>query len=83
MVCGLLFVAGLLWESWWGPAPATPGRAMLYSLIPNWQHFWVSDALTGGGRIPWSYVCQAVAYAATYTGAVLCLGLGAFAHADV
>ncbi|MCE9614714.1 MAG: ABC transporter permease [Lentisphaerae bacterium] len=83
LLCGLVFVLGLLWEFWFGPAPATPARAWLYSLVPNWQHFWVSDALTGGGTIPWPYVARAVAYAATYTGAVLALGALAFEHTDV
>ena len=82
-LCGLLFILGLLWEYLLGPAPASPWRAWLYSAVPNWQHFWVSDALTGGGIIPWAYVGHVVLYAATYTGAVLCLGALSFKHTDV
>ncbi len=55
----------------------------IYKLIPNWQNFWVSDALTGGGHIPWNYVATAFIYAATYTAGVLCLGILSFKHKEV
>ncbi|MDA0577134.1 MAG: hypothetical protein O3B24_03445 [Verrucomicrobia bacterium] len=82
-LCGLIFILGLLWEYLFGQAPTSPLSGWLYSIAPNWQHFWVSDALTGGGTIPWSYVGQVMIYAATYIGAILCLGTCAFARADV
>ena len=57
--------------------------AILYKFIPNWQNFWVSDALTGGGHIPWRYVGAAVIYAITYTTGVLCLGIFSFRRLEV
>lgn len=56
---------------------------ILYKFIPNWQNFWVSDALTGGGHIPWKYVGEAFIYAATYTTGILCLGIFSFRKMEV
>lgn len=82
-VCAIVFVLGLLGEHLFGLPPDTPLAAWFYSLLPNWQHFWASDALTGGGRIPWSYVAHAVTYAFTYAGAVLALGVLSFQQVDL
>ena len=55
---------------------------VLYIVIPNWQHFWVTDGLSGGGVVPWSYVGQVTGYAALYVTGVLSLGTVAFRFAD-
>jgi hypothetical protein len=55
---------------------------LLYVVIPNWQHFWVTDGLSGGGVVPWSYVGQVVVYAALYLAGTLSLGIIAFRFAD-
>lgn len=81
--CAGLFVLGVLWEYWLGPVSGGGPTALLYGLVPNWRHFWMSDALIGGGTIPWSYVAGVGAYAATYTAAILTLGVLAFQQADV
>jgi len=81
--CGLLFAAGVLWEHLWAGHHPAGLLAILYGLVPAWQQFWVSDALTGGGVIPWSYVGQVGLSAMVYIGAVLCLGSLAFRSADV
>src|SRR5439155_1656042 len=36
---------------WWA--------SVLYTIVPNWQLFWLADALEGKNRIPWSYVGRA------------------------
>lgn len=60
------------------PATRHPLAALLYGALPNWQHYWMADALAGGGRISWLYVAATVPYTACYTGAVLCVGLLCF-----
>jgi hypothetical protein len=30
--------------------------SVLYTIVPNWQLFWLSDALEKGRTIPWNYV---------------------------
>jgi ABC-2 type transport system permease protein len=52
---------------WWA--------AVLYSIVPNWQLFWLADALEGKNRIPWGYVGRACGYVVGYLGASLALGL--------
>ncbi len=53
--------------SWWA--------SVCYSVIPNWQIFWLADALEGQKKIPWAYVGQALVYVVGYLGAALALAL--------
>lgn len=70
-VCTLLFFFGLVSGHLfrgatgpvWGPIAAT-----LYALIPNWQYFWMADALAVNRSIPAAYVGWSFAYAAVYCG---------------
>ncbi|MBI4327087.1 MAG: hypothetical protein HY674_17755, partial [Chloroflexi bacterium] len=48
---------------------------VVYAVVPNWQLFWLADALENKKSIPWSYVGQAFGYMAGYLGAVLALAL--------
>ena len=48
---------------------------VLYTIIPNWQLFWLSDALEKGRTIPWSYVGKALAYVVAYMGAALAFAM--------
>ena len=79
-----VLAAGLLSDYFLGQkASASALAGFFYRLIPNWQHFWLSDALNNGGAIPWAYVVSAAFYAVTYSAGVLCLGLLSFRHADM
>jgi len=50
--------------SWWA--------SVLYSVTPNWQLFWIADALeTGKSTFHWSYVGKAFAYVLCYVAAAL------------
>jgi hypothetical protein len=78
-VCTAVFLLGLIsdylfartsGQSWWG--------SLLYHLLPNWQLFWVADALEEGRSIPWNYVGTAFGYTAAYIGGVLALALYLF-----
>jgi hypothetical protein len=53
--------------SWWA--------SVLYTVVPNWQLFWLADALEGKGQIPWNYVGKAFVYVVGYLGAALALAL--------
>ncbi|MEI6808132.1 MAG: hypothetical protein WCN95_05370 [bacterium] len=52
-------------------APAT----ICHSIIPDWQHYWMADALISGGIISWTYVIVAGAYASCYLLTVLASGI--------
>jgi ABC-2 type transport system permease protein len=57
--------------SWWA--------SVLYTVTPNWQLFWVADALdTGKDTFQWGYVGKAFAYATGYVGAIMALAIVLF-----
>ncbi len=41
---------------------------ILYVLVPNWQLFWLADAIGPGHSIPWSYVQTSLIYVLAYLG---------------
>jgi len=60
---------------WWA--------SVLYTVVPNWQLFWLADALEGKNQIPWSYVGRAFGYVIGYLGASLALGLVLFEEREL
>lgn len=83
-ICGGLFLVGLMSDYLLAERAVTSLWARgLYMVLPNWQHFWMADALTGGGGVPWSYVVQAAGYGLAWTGGVLLLALGSFERMEV
>lgn len=82
-ICAALFLLGLMSDYLFGrPAGASPLAGVLYRIVPNWQHFWVPDTLTGGGTIPGAYVLAVAAYAALCCTGILFLGLCSFRRAE-
>ena len=80
-ICSALFLVGLMSDylfgrradqgSWWG--------TVLYTVIPNWQNFWLADALDSGrSTFHWGYVTKAFTYAACYIGAILAVAVTLF-----
>jgi len=58
--------------------------AVLYTLTPNWQLFWLADALdTGKSTYHWGYVGKAFVYAVAYVGAVLALAVLLFEEREL
>jgi ABC-type transport system involved in multi-copper enzyme maturation permease subunit len=79
-ICSALFLLGLVSDYFWGTR-ANAGHwwaSVLYAVTPNWQLFWMSDALEEKNQIPLSYLGEALGYAAAYIGAVLALALTLF-----
>jgi hypothetical protein len=57
--------------SWWA--------SVLYSVVPNWQLFWLADALeTGKSTFQWVYVGKAFAYVVFYAGSALAVAVALF-----
>jgi hypothetical protein len=79
-ICTGLFLIGLMSDyifgtrakagSWWASA--------LYTITPNWQLFWVADALDEKSEIPLAYLGKALGYACCYIGAILAVALVMF-----
>ena len=75
-ICSAFFLLGLMSDylfgrraeagSWWA--------SVLYTVTPNWQLFWLADALdTGKSTFQWGYVGRAFGYVAGYVGAALAI----------
>ena len=80
-ICSAIFMVGLMSDYVFG-RPASHGSwwaSALYTVTPNWQLFWLADALdTGKNVFHWGYVGKAFAYAVGYIGAVLALAVMLF-----
>jgi len=80
-ICSGLFLLGLMSDyffgrraeagSWWA--------SVLYTVTPNWQLFWLADALaTDKTTFHWKYVGMAFAYVVGYVGAALTVAVMLF-----
>lgn len=80
-ICSGFFLVGLMSDYLLG-RPAEEGRwwaTVLYTIVPNWQNFWLADAVASGkGAFHWGYVAKAFTYAVFYLGAVLSLAIVLF-----
>jgi hypothetical protein len=76
-ICSALFLMGLMSDYFWGQRAKAGSwwASILYAVTPNWQLFWMADALEGKSEIPLSYLVQALGYACAYIGAILALAL--------
>jgi ABC-type transport system involved in multi-copper enzyme maturation permease subunit len=84
-ICSALFLLGLMSDylfgtrarlgSWWG--------STLYALVPNWQLFWMADALDSGTAFNWTYVGKAFAYMAGYVAAALAVAVVLFEEREL
>jgi hypothetical protein len=58
--------------------------SVLYTVTPNWQLFWLADALAeANSRIPWTYVGKAFVYVACYVGAALAAAILLFQEREL
>ncbi len=80
-ICSGLFLLGLMSQyffsekaqagSWWA--------SVLYTVTPNWQLFWLADALdTGANVYHWRMVATALGYVICYVGAILAFAVVLF-----
>jgi len=80
-ICSALFLVGLMSDYLFG-RPAERGvwwGSVLYTLVPNWQNFWLADALDAGkSTFHWGYVAKAFAYVVAYVGAALAVAVALF-----
>ncbi|MEY4917264.1 MAG: hypothetical protein RL616_1177 [Verrucomicrobiota bacterium] len=80
-ICSAVFLVGLMSDYFFGKPAATGSlwASTLYSVIPNWQLFWLADAIDAGkSTFHWDYVGKALGYAVCYVGAALAVGVMLF-----
>jgi ABC-type transport system involved in multi-copper enzyme maturation permease subunit len=85
-ICSAVFLVGLMSDYFFG-IRAEAGNwwaSTLYSVIPNWQLFWLADAIeTGKNTFQWAYVGKAFAYMICYAGAALAVGAALFEEREL
>jgi len=85
-ICSAFFIVGLMSDYFFG-RPAAEGKwwaSTLYSILPNWQLFWLADAIeTGKNTFQWAYVGKAFAYMACCAGAALAIGAALFEEREL
>jgi hypothetical protein len=64
--CSLIFMGGLVSDYFFGAANSFSLSYVFYAILPNWQLFWLVDALAARKQIPWTYVFFAAVYSMTY-----------------
>ncbi|MBP7826505.1 MAG: hypothetical protein KA236_08135 [Verrucomicrobia bacterium] len=83
-ICSAMFLLGLvsdfIYQKLGGTLSGGPWWATsLYTVLPNWQFFWLADVLTTGkGSFQWAYVGKASVYALVYVGAALAVAVALF-----
>lgn len=80
-ICSAVFLIGLMSDYLFG-RPAARGEwwaSVLYTVVPNWQIFWLADVLeTDKSAFHWGYVGKAFVYAVCYVGAALAVAVTLF-----
>ena len=78
-ICTLIFLLGLVSKffvmQWVGDSLF---GSFLRALLPNWQYFWMADALAARQVIPYSYLLWALLYVLFYIGFWSLLALAFF-----
>jgi hypothetical protein len=83
VICSAFFLVGLMSDFIYlklgGASSGGPWYAeALYAVLPNWQQFWMADALAAEKTIPLRYIGPAFAYMLAYVGGALALALVLF-----
>jgi hypothetical protein len=80
-ICSAFFLVGIMSDYLFG-RPAQAGSwwaSVLYAVVPNWQLFWLADALDSGKQLfHWGYVAKAFMYMLAYVGACLAVAMALF-----
>jgi ABC-type transport system involved in multi-copper enzyme maturation permease subunit len=84
-ICSALFLLGLMTDYFYQKTGGTADgggpwwAGVLYSVLPNWQLFWVADGLeTGRTTFHWGYVAKSAVYMTCYVGAALSVAVTLF-----
>jgi len=85
-ICSAFFLLGLMSDYFFGRRAETGSwwASTLYTLVPNWQIFWLADALeTTKDTFHWDYVGKAFVYVLGYAGAALAVGTALFEEREL
>jgi hypothetical protein len=65
------------------PQPGSWAASILYACIPNWQLFWMADALAADRTIPLAYVVFGGVYVAMVVAFFMVVAVGLFWRREV
>jgi ABC-type transport system involved in multi-copper enzyme maturation permease subunit len=69
-LCSIIFFLGLIssymFNREFDSAFLTIASKCFYAVLPNWQFFWLADALAANQAIPWSYIAWSGVYVVLY-----------------
>jgi ABC-type transport system involved in multi-copper enzyme maturation permease subunit len=89
-ICSGIFLLGLMSDYIYSQAGGKiEGHApwwasTLYTILPNWQLFWLADALDmGKSTFHWGYVAKAFGYVVGYAGAALAVATALFEEREL
>ena len=84
ILCGVIFVFGLVSDYLFGASAAhNPFAFVIYNLIPNWQLFWMADAMAAQRHVPWEYVGWAGGYILFFIAIFYLLAASLFRNREV
>jgi hypothetical protein len=84
IVCSVFFLTGLVSDYLLGQHAAQNWlAAVLYAAIPNWQLFWMADALAAHKIIPWSYVAFGGLYVSFFIMFFVVLAVSLFWNREI
>lgn len=85
LVCVIALCVGLVTDHYLEPLDAQGVRwaEVLYRALPNFQMYWMIDALSDDRVIPWSYVAGVAGYSAVFCGAILLIAAALFETREV
>ncbi|MFO7935991.1 MAG: hypothetical protein R6V06_00035 [Kiritimatiellia bacterium] len=83
ILCALILLIGLTGDVFAFNTNLLSWRVIPSGLLPDVQHFWMCDALAGGGRIPLRYLLEAGLYALTCCSLFLAAGCMAIQNRDL
>ena len=84
LVSSILFFSGLVADFFWGGSAGTFSLAgFLYVVIPNWQFFWMADALANKQVIPWEYIAWTAVYVLFYISVCTVIAVTLFSDKEI
>ncbi|HEX3856033.1 MAG TPA: hypothetical protein VHY30_01910 [Verrucomicrobiae bacterium] len=85
-ICSAIFLVGLMSDYFFGRRAETGSwwASALYTIVPNWQLFWLADAIeTGKNTFQWAYVGKGFVYVVGYAGAALAFATALFEEREL
>jgi ABC-type transport system involved in multi-copper enzyme maturation permease subunit len=81
-VCSIIFILGLVSNYFLGKSSGVIAT-FFYALLPNWQFFWLADALASNQKIPLTYIFLAFIYTVLYMSFCTIWAMAAFHNREL